>query len=147
MGHFSVEIYAPPGSTLSANQQSLVPNEKNVASSAISPAISAARGSSIIVPTRYSSVRPFSPNTCAATRSTSAFSERKFAWCNRCLEEHDDDDALVSAYTAKRAKERCGGCSDWWEQASVLRTGHVDGSLGQRCTMDARAVRHRTGVL
>jgi hypothetical protein len=24
MGHFSVEIYAPPGSTLSANQQFLV---------------------------------------------------------------------------------------------------------------------------
>jgi hypothetical protein len=32
--------------------RSLVPNEKNVPSSAISPAISAARGSSIIVPTR-----------------------------------------------------------------------------------------------
>ena len=35
----------------------------------------------------------------------SSFSERKVAWCNRYLEEHGDDDALVSAYTAKRAKE------------------------------------------
>jgi hypothetical protein len=32
----------------------LVPNEKNSPTSAISPAFSAARGSSIIVPTRYS---------------------------------------------------------------------------------------------
>ncbi len=45
---------------------------RTVASCAISPAINAARGSSIIVPTRYSIVCPRSANTCAATRSTNS---------------------------------------------------------------------------
>ncbi|WP_374944600.1 glutathione S-transferase family protein [Sphingomonas sp.] len=34
-----------------------------------------------------------------------AFSQRKVAWCDRYLQEHSDDPALVAAYTAKRAKE------------------------------------------
>ena len=40
-----------------------MPNEKNSAASAISPARSAARGNSIIVPTKYSSLTPRLPNT------------------------------------------------------------------------------------
>ena len=39
--------------------RSLVPNEKNCASSATSPAVMAARGTSIMVPTRYSTWTPF----------------------------------------------------------------------------------------
>src|SRR5579864_6310265 len=50
--------------------RSLVPNEKNCASLAISSATSAARGNSIMVPTRYSTVRSFSANTSLATRCT-----------------------------------------------------------------------------
>jgi hypothetical protein len=59
--------------------RSLVPKEKNSAASAISPARSAARGSSIMVPTWYSTVTPVSPCTASAmatmralTRSSSA---------------------------------------------------------------------------
>ncbi len=43
----------------------------------------------------------------AATRQDvgGAFSRRKVAWCTRYLEEYSDDETLVAAYTAKRAKE------------------------------------------
>jgi len=46
----------------------LVPNEKNSANSAICAAISAARGTSIIVPIRYFTVTPVSAMTPSATR-------------------------------------------------------------------------------
>ena len=39
------------------------------------------------------------------TDTYAAFSRRKVAWCDRLIEEHAQDDALVRAYTAKRAKE------------------------------------------
>src|ERR1700741_2912680 len=52
--------------------RSFVPNEKNSASLAISSATSAARGNSIIVPTMYSTLVPFSLNTSSATRRTIA---------------------------------------------------------------------------
>ncbi|MDB5579240.1 MAG: glutathione S-transferase family protein [Bradyrhizobium sp.] len=35
----------------------------------------------------------------------SAFSLRKVAWCDNYLKEHEDDDVLTRAYTAKRSKE------------------------------------------
>src|SRR5436305_285380 len=54
--------------------RSLVPNEKNSASRAIWSAATHARGSSIIVPTRYFTVTPFSANTCFAVSWTI------FAW-------------------------------------------------------------------
>ena len=53
--------------------RSLVPNEKNSAVSAISPARSAARGSSIMVPTRYSSFWLDELLTSSATRSITTF--------------------------------------------------------------------------
>src|ERR1700756_49296 len=53
--------------------RSLVPNEKNSAVSAISAARSAARGSSIMVPTMYSSFWPDIWLTSAATWSTTTF--------------------------------------------------------------------------
>ena len=53
--------------------RSLVPNEKNCASSAIWPAVTAPRGTSIIVPTRYFTLTRRSSITCWATLSTTAF--------------------------------------------------------------------------
>ena len=53
--------------------RSLVPNEKNSASVAISSAVIAPRGTSIIVPTRYFTLTPCSFITSSATRSTTAF--------------------------------------------------------------------------
>ena len=50
--------------------RSLVPKLKNSATSAISSAVSAPRGTSIIVPTRYLSFTPFSLLTSLATRWT-----------------------------------------------------------------------------
>ena len=47
-----------------------MPNEKKSAASAIRSAVSAARGSSIMVPTRYSIGAPASANTALAMRST-----------------------------------------------------------------------------
>ncbi len=43
----------------------------------------------------------------AATKGNTqeSFSQRKVAWCDRYLQEHAGDAALVQAYTAKRAKE------------------------------------------
>ena len=43
----------------------------------------------------------------AATREGvgAALSHQKVAWCDRYLHEHPDDDVLVRAYSAKRAKE------------------------------------------
>lgn len=52
--------------------RSLVPKEKNSAASAITCARSAARGNSIMVPVRYSSVMPVSSATSAATVSMTA---------------------------------------------------------------------------
>ena len=48
--------------------RSLVPNEKNSAYSAIFWAMSAARGTSIMVPTRYRTGTPISAITPSATR-------------------------------------------------------------------------------
>jgi hypothetical protein len=45
----------------------LVPKEKNSATSAISSAVSAARGSSIMVPTRYFDLHPSASKTSSAT--------------------------------------------------------------------------------
>src|ERR1017187_4101395 len=52
--------------------RSLVPKLKNSASLAISSATNAARGNSIMVPTRYSTLYSFSANTSSATRRTMA---------------------------------------------------------------------------
>ena len=61
--------------------RSLVPNEKNCASCAISSAVSAPRGTSIIVPTRYLILIFCSFITSAATRSTMIFwSRSSFTW-------------------------------------------------------------------
>ena len=46
-----------------------MPNEKKSACSAILSATSAARGTSIIVPTEYGTFRPVSVSTCSATRT------------------------------------------------------------------------------
>ena len=56
--------------------RSLVPNEKNCASVAISSAVRAPRGTSIIVPTRYLILISCSFITSAATRSTMIFWSR-----------------------------------------------------------------------
>ncbi len=48
-----------------------MPKEKNSAEPAISPAVSAARGSSIIVPNRYGTSTPSSCMVSLATRSSS----------------------------------------------------------------------------
>ena len=61
--------------------RSFVPNEKNSASSAISSAVTAPRGTSIIVPTRYLILTPCSFITAAATRSTTAFWSRSSFTC------------------------------------------------------------------
>ena len=50
----------------------MVPNEKNSADWAISPAVSAARGTSIIVPMRIVMSMPWSPHTSASTFSDSS---------------------------------------------------------------------------
>ena len=51
--------------------RSLVPNEKNWAASAIWPAVSAARGTSIIVPISVCTLTPVSASTSASTCSVS----------------------------------------------------------------------------
>ncbi len=59
----------PESSRLNPNVicvRSLVPNEKNCASAAISSAVTAARGTSIMVPIWYSMVTPFSFMTFSA---------------------------------------------------------------------------------
>ena len=59
--------------------RSLVPKEKNSASDAISPAVSAARGISIIVPNLYGTATPFSFCTSSATGLSSACTSRSSA--------------------------------------------------------------------
>mmetsp|Transcript_40600 Transcript_40600/g.79489 ORF Transcript_40600/g.79489 Transcript_40600/m.79489 type:complete len:446 (-) Transcript_40600:1203-2540(-) len=59
--------------------RSLVPNEKKSATFAISPAISAALGISIMVPTRKLTRSPCSRNTSSATRRT------RLLWCSSSL--------------------------------------------------------------
>ena len=51
--------------------------------------------------------RPSAGAESAESRSDAyaAFSRRKVAWCDRYIEDHAADGALVRAYTAKRAKE------------------------------------------
>jgi hypothetical protein len=61
--------------------RSFVPNEKNCASAAISSAVIAPRGTSIIVPTRYLTLTPCSFITSPATRSTIAFWSRSSFTC------------------------------------------------------------------
>ena len=66
-------VYGPRNDAASSREmprvvcvRSLVPNEKNSAASAMSPARSAARGSSIMVPTWYSKLAPVSFCTASA---------------------------------------------------------------------------------
>ena len=59
--------------------RSFVPKEKNSASSAISPAVSAARGISIIVPNLYGTLTPASFCTASATGFSSAWTARSSA--------------------------------------------------------------------
>ena len=61
--------------------RSLVPNEKNSASRATWPAVTAARGTSIMVPTRYSILTPWSVMTSSATRRTTAAWWRNSSTC------------------------------------------------------------------
>ncbi len=64
--------------------RSLVPKEKNWASLAISSAVRAARGISIMVPTWYWTSTPSSSITRLATRSTSSRIARiSFTWATR----------------------------------------------------------------
>jgi 2,5-dichlorohydroquinone reductive dechlorinase len=51
--------------------------------------------------------RPSAPAGVELTKGSlgGAFSERKVAWCDAWLRDHADDELLVRAYTAKRAKE------------------------------------------
>ena len=53
--------------------RSFVPNEKNSATSAIWLAVTAARGTSIIVPTMYSILSLRSEKTCSAVESMICF--------------------------------------------------------------------------
>ncbi len=80
-------------------------------------------------------------NTATRNDVRGSFSRRKVAWCDRFLQEHADEPALVQAYTAKRAKElsaanelfspeamraaydRAGSSLDTFERKLERRTG------------------------
>ena len=91
--------------------RSLVPNEKNSASSAIRSAVMAARGTSIIVPTRYSTRTPCFVITSSAMRRTSArlvaqllhrADER-----DHDLRQHADAGLRVTAHAASKIARAC----------------------------------------
>src|SRR5258708_20370621 len=69
--------------------RSLVPKEKNSASCAISPAVSAARGISIMVPNLYGTFTPVSFCTASATGFSSACTTRSSATVRS--EEHTSE--------------------------------------------------------
>ncbi len=68
--------------------RSLVPKEKNSPTSAISPAISAARGSSIIVPTLYSTVSPRSAKTLRGGLVDHGLHQFQFTLCGHQWDHH-----------------------------------------------------------
>ncbi len=60
-----------------------------------------------------------------------AFSQRKVAWCDRYLDEQADDDTLVRAYTAKRAKELSAATELFSPEAMYDAYGMAEAALGE----------------
>lgn len=58
-----------------------------------------------------------------------ALSLKKVAWCDRYLQEHPDDQALVSAYAAKRAKELSAATGLFSQAAMTAAYASVEQAL------------------
>lgn len=75
--------------------------------------------------------RQVAASESAATKSDigGSFSQRKVAWCDRYLKEHADEESLVQAYTAKRAKELSAAIGLFSPEAMRAAYGHAEAAL------------------